>query len=122
MNTPETTQEALNIWDSGNSIETIEMGGLGEGYENGIHAAAFEIIRVLDGSEIPEETKEINELFDKTLRDAMEALPELNGLSGAMAGAAKQVAYKAITDGWKGMRDSIPEDRLITIKRLKPNN
>ena len=42
---PKTASEALARWDAGGSVFTLEMGGLGPGYEQVIHIVVFELIR-----------------------------------------------------------------------------
>src|SRR3990167_269657 len=49
---PATAAEALARWDAGQSVFTVEMGGLGPGYEQVIHIMAFEIIRELLSREV----------------------------------------------------------------------
>src|SRR5688572_10010547 len=42
---PKAACTALERWDAGQTVFTIELGGLGPGYEQCIHIAAFEAIR-----------------------------------------------------------------------------
>lgn len=42
---PETARELVSQWDSGETIWSIEMGGLGPGYEQAIQILAVEITR-----------------------------------------------------------------------------
>src|SRR5687768_3007466 len=39
---PETVEDALRQWDAGETVFTVEMGGLGPGYEMAIQGLAFE--------------------------------------------------------------------------------
>lgn len=113
---PKTAKEALDKWDSGVSIFTIEMGGMGPGYEQAIHIAVFEVIRKLHDKKLPnEEThqKELQKVFD-------DAIPKGLGLSGAQAGAIKQVASKALILGWRKMMDTVPQDRKIQVEKNFP--
>lgn len=113
---PETAKEALDKWDSGGSIFTIEMGGMGPGYEQAIHVAVFEVIRKLHNKKLPNEKthqKELQKVFD-------DSIPNGLGLSGAQANAIKQVASKALILGWRKMMDSVPQDRKIQVSKNFP--
>ena len=55
---PEHAREALARWDRGWNVFTIEMGGLGPGYEQCIHIAVFELIRDHLGEEMSAEPEE----------------------------------------------------------------
>lgn len=37
--------ELLADWDAGKEVTTVSMGGMSEGYEQAIHAAAFAILK-----------------------------------------------------------------------------
>lgn len=124
---PESVEEVLARWDSGDSIFTVEMGGLGPGYEQCIHIVCFNLIRafkdarreLFDDSE--PSRKKIGELMDKHLWADAEI--ERLGLSGAQAGAGKQLAYRAIRDGWRAMIESAKAhdpDRLIQVSKGFP--
>ena len=116
MDTPKTAKEALDKWDAGETLFTIEMGGLGPGYEQAIHIGVFEVIRELHDKQLPnEEThqKELRKMFD-------DAIPTGLGLSGAQAGAIIQVASKALIIGWAKMVETIPDDRKIQVSKEFP--
>jgi hypothetical protein len=113
---PKTAKEALDKWDSGTSIFTVEMGGMGPGYEQAIHIGVFEVIRKLHNKKLPDEKthqKELQKIFD-------DSIPRGLGLSGAQAGAIKQVASKALILGWRKMMDSVPQDRKIQVSKNFP--
>lgn len=112
-------REVLQAWDNNEIIHTIEMGGLGPGYEQAIHAAVFETIRELLGVDlksIPDE--ELSDFMNKAMWGSAE-ISKL-GLSGAQAGAAKHVAYKALTIGWEELQKIIPDDRRIMVRKHFP--
>lgn len=44
---PETAHEWLEVWDSGEPVASVEMGGLGEHYEQAIQVTAAEALREL---------------------------------------------------------------------------
>jgi len=102
---PETAADALARWDAGYPVFTIEMGGLGPGYEQAIHIGVFELIRALQGHE--EALATANEVGHRRLGEVLDEylLPiskvKSLGLSGAQAGAIKSLAYATITRGWR---------------------
>jgi hypothetical protein len=119
-----TAIDALTAWDNGEIVNTIEMGGLGPGYEQAIHVAVFEIIRDCHDMEFPEEGdtegwRKASSDIDKRMYKN-KVIDDL-GLSGAQAGAAKQVAVRAICLGWDEMAKTIPDDRKIMVSKHWPN-
>lgn len=104
-----TTQGLLEKWDAGEPVVTVEMGGLGEGYEMAIQTLAFELIR--DAEPIPE-SGVIDNWGDQTVA-------RLNGygFSGAQVGAAKNLAANFLKFGYEESMATVPEDRKITITR-----
>ena len=114
---PSSVKDALERWDNGKILWSVEMGGLGPGYEQCIQVAVFEILRGLQGQKIPSDHKERQDFYDKILHEAM-AKPEnkiLNGLSGSQAGAAMNLASKLFTRGWVVL-DEVP-DRHIQVTK-----
>src|SRR5688500_14839117 len=100
---PANVDEALAAWDAGEAVQSIEMGGLGLGYEMAIQYVAFELMRALrddpvlaqinakvgDGDEFP---REFGRMLDEVVFKLDEKQPDgshkLGGLSGAQVGAA----------------------------------
>jgi len=91
-----TAQEALAKWDAGETLTSIEMGGIGPGYEQAIQIAIFEYIR--------------------------RGHPGLSGLglSGAQAVAAMQCAEVAMEDGWEALLAKVPSERHIIVSKAWP--
>lgn len=116
---PVTAADALKRWDNGEHVFTVEMGGLGPGYEQAIQILVFEIIRDELGKPLPTEEKSP---AWSTWGDA--AVSRINskmgGYSGAQVGAAKNVAYRALRDGWGEMLKTAPQDRLIQVSKSFP--
>lgn len=117
---PETAKDALARWDSGGVIWSVEMGGLGPGYEQCIHITCFELIRDLLEKELPSEDneRELSDLIHKVGHD--NPIISNMGLSGAQFGAGMGLAYRALKQGWKAMLDSVPKDRLIMVSKHWP--
>lgn len=111
-----TAKEMLAQWDGGETIWTVEMGGLGPGYEQAIHIFCFDIIRELVDSPMPEDKEEIK----KWLNDAADKVWKGKGYSGAQAGAAMGLAYKFLKFG-SSILDTAPKDRLIMVDKNFPN-
>ncbi len=116
---PETAREALERWDAGEPVFTAEMGGLGPGYEQCIHIAAFEVIRDHLDTELPEKgSDDWRGWGDESIRRASE---EFNlGMSGAQAGAARNIAARTLVHGWAAALNELPKDRLIQVSKTFP--
>lgn len=119
---PQTAKDALARWDDGKTVFTIEMGGIGPGYEQAIQCLVFEIIRGnLDTKLPPESDKTALKSFWDTFGDAdIHRVNDQYGYSGAQVGAAKQIAYRALRDGWEKMLESAPDDRKIQVSKHFP--
>lgn len=110
-------QQAVERWDAGKSLWSIEMGGLGPSYEQAIQVAAIEMLRealaAADPAMVPEAFTKVCESVISKHNDA------LGGLSGAQFSVAMNLAYMAFTHGWTGMIENAKEkglgDRLIQI-------
>lgn len=93
-------KEMLVKWDAGEPIWTVELGGIGPGYEQAIQVAAIEMARDNHEAALPEENDSANAEWDRlcsaTLRKHDEALC---GLSGAQFSAAKWLAYQWCHNG-----------------------
>ena len=126
MNYEQTAVEALAAWDAGRTVWTIEMGGLGPGYEQAIQTTVFEILRDALAEEKTRATgltwEEFKVLRDKTIHKHDDAL---GGLTGAQAGVATSLAWRAYQDGWgtmlkKAKDQGIEDDRFIMVSNFTP--
>lgn len=117
-------EEWLARWDRGEGVWSVEMGGLGPGYEQAIQITVAEILRWLL------EQKPHADRFDNdwpALRDeisaavcAREAVDRL-GLSGAQWGAALSLATYLYRNGPVAMmEDEKIADRHIQVSRNFP--
>ena len=113
----------LSRWDADNSVWSIEMGGLGPGYEQCIQITAAEIVRELIKSGIDLDDENARDKFNKKLDSlVMKRSPvkEL-GLSGAQWGAACNLASFIYKNGPRAMmRDERVKDRHIQVQRKFP--
>jgi len=117
--------EQLKRWDAGESIWSIEMGGLGPGYEQAIQVLAVEILRDWLGKPLPEKVDTWTfadatvKRIDKKQEDGKYSC---GGFSGAQVGAAAQLAYKWLTDGPRACLTQVEEsDRHIQVSNSWPH-
>ena len=118
-----TAAEQLRRWDAGETIWSIEMGGLGPGYEQAIQVLAIEIIRDELSNPIPDDTTWCD-WGDATVRRIDYKRPDgtyaCGGFSGAQVGAAKQIAYRFIKDGPALALEHVPDGRRIQVSNTWP--
>lgn len=131
----ETPAEALAAWDRGEVVWSVEMGGLGPGYEQAIQVCAFEMLRDLLASgivlprDIPDQDAPEVKAVKQRFRDITDATvhrldDELGGMSGAQVGAAKSICGMTMRFGWREALESARKqdpDRLIQVSRCWPN-
>jgi hypothetical protein len=118
--------EWLARWDAGDTVWTIEMGGLGPGYEQALQIAAAEIIRFMLAQAYNASAWEDKDFWKKT-REEIEQwsfadgpIKEL-GLSGAQWGAAMNIAVNFYRDGpVKALTDDNLKDRHIQVSKTFP--
>jgi hypothetical protein len=94
------TFDMIRRWDAGEGLWTLEMGGLGPGYEQAIQVGMIESLRLLTPETLPTDEKELNEFLDRGVsyyNDNFE-----NGLSGAQAGAIKWLTLNILQRGYEG--------------------
>ena len=113
---PETVEQALELWDAGKSVFSVEMGGIGPGYEMAIQGLAFELIRALTGFDWSKET--LDERFRAITDPVISACNEKpwGGFSGAQVGSACNLAGIVCRLGYrKAVRDPRIKDRTIQV-------
>ncbi len=116
----------LKRWDEGKGVWSIEMGGLGPGYEQCIHITCAEILRYMLSRGYGPATWEDEEKAkrdNKEVEDNGFANPVIKslGLSGAQWGAAKNLAFFLYRHGPRGvMKDERVKDRHIQVSRNFP--
>lgn len=113
----------LERWDGGDTISTVEMGGLGPGYEQAIQLLAVEIVRDNITAAVPKEAP--TDWGETTLRRLEEA--EKNGrakhmgFSGAQFGGARNLAYAWLTRGTTAVQQEVPIGRRIIASKAWPH-
>ena len=100
----ETVPDLLQAWDNGDTVWTVELGGLGPGYEQALQVAAVEFSRACkDLPNIKHDDKESTERFTKKCEEVLHELDkDLGGLSGAQFGAARWLAFQWCFNGGPG--------------------
>lgn len=116
----------LARWDRGDLVSTIEMGGLGPGYEQCIHITMAEILRHLLEKQYPAADFENPEAWKKIRSEidawsfTVEKIKNL-GLSGAQYGAALHLAARFYLKGPRQiMSDKAVKDRHIMVSKHFP--
>lgn len=116
----------LERWDAGKGVWSIEMGGLGPGYEQCIHITMAEILRHLIAEGYDWRQWEDKDVWDRT-RDKIEehgfANPVVKqlGLSGAQWGAAMHLACQFFRRGPREvLKDERVKDRQIQVQKHFP--
>jgi hypothetical protein len=110
--------EQLARWDAGRPIWSVEMGGVGPGYEQAIQVLAIEIVRDELGKPLPPPSSPTNGWADATVKRVND---ECGGFSGAQVGASKWLAYKWLSIGPAALQD-VKEmaDRHIQVSSFWP--
>jgi hypothetical protein len=129
---PETCVELIEKWDRGETIWSLELGGMGPGYEQAIQVAAVEFLRsALEQNYKPPDPKDdpdndlLNKQWDELCNAALKPIDEkLGGLTGAMYGQAKWLSWQWYKRGPAGFerlaRTKGEEDRLIQVSKAWP--
>lgn len=119
----EQAKEWLRKWDANELVWTIEMGGLGPGYEQCIQITTAEVLRwLIDNKSDPANWKKNwQEESDKISKHVMQikAVKDLR-LSGAQYGGAVNLASVIYKRGTDAMNDAEVRDRRIQVQRVFP--
>lgn len=116
--------EQLRKWiadyDNGNTMESVSMGGISDGYEAVIQDCAIETMRNLQMITLPEDKEAFGAAVEVAADAAVELLDKKHGFSGAQVGAAKNMAAvfwrQTPEKGIEMMKKQDPE-RIIKIRK-----
>ena len=118
---PLTAAEALQRWDANEVVFSVEMGGIGPGYEMAIQGLAFEMMRELTDEAIPA-VGNITDAYAAAIEARLDAVVSRcnilpwGGFSGAQVGAAKSLACIVIQRGYRAALGAPGvKDRLIQV-------
>lgn len=110
--TVQADEAAKNLakWDRGDSVWSIEMGGLGPSYEQCIQNLAIEIVRTVV-AEKPTTKEAYTAIADRVASEQ----DKRYGFSGAQVGVAQNLAWRLAFHGWDAAIQSADEDRRIQV-------
>jgi hypothetical protein len=114
-------RELVAAWDRGDIVRSVEMGGLGPGYEQCIQILWIELLRDYEGKPLPADKDGWRDWGDETVRrcDA-----SVGGFSGAQVGAAKNLAARMLKIGYDATMDEVRansgDDRFTMVSRHFP--
>lgn len=113
--------EWLRRWDAGQVVWSVEMGGLGPGYEQALQICAAETLRVMLEQEWEdfEDWEHKREVIDKAIFGDDGPCKQL-GLSGAQVGSAQNLASVIYSRWPECMEDKEVEGRKIQISKNFP--
>lgn len=107
-------KEALESWDAGRPVSTVEMSGIGPGYEQAIQILVFELLRAdepwTDGATLGEWGNGVVARADKLLQ-----------FSGAQVAVAKNLASRVMAVGWEATLSEAGIDRRILVSTAFPD-
>ena len=119
----DTAKEWLEMWDAGHPVWSVEMGGIGPGYEQAIQVTAAEVLRHLVANQIDHSKWSDTDVW-KADREGIEKalfakpLIEALGLSGAQWGAAVNLAAIFYRRGpADALADEAVKDRKILVSK-----
>lgn len=113
----------LKRWDEGQSVWSVEMGGLGPGYEQCIQIVTAEAMRFWMEHNYSADELVGNESLSNKLDDHFRGLPLIAnlGLSGAQHGAGVNLAWQIFSRGPRDvMADENIQDRKILVSKTFP--
>lgn len=106
-------KEAVNKWKNNACVTTIEMGGIGPGYEQAIQVLVFEYLTKYF-------EKDFKGFTEKNFLPIYDKLNEAFQFSGAQVGAAKFLITEYLKDFDGVMSKDILQDRKIIVSRDFP--
>ena len=116
--------EVLARWDRGDIIHTIEMGGMGPGYEQCIQIVAMEVLRVCLNKKYDASLWEDKDIWARDRDEIDKAVsPQITdlGLSGAQWGAGLQLGTGFYMHTPAELMKKVKADRLIMASRTIPS-
>lgn len=112
----ESCDDWLRKWDEGLPVPSVEMGGIGPGYEQCIQVCTVEFVRAISEFPIIDPSKFWTMAEQTEKRTAIQKLQ----ITGAQFGAAANLAYRILRDGPEAAVESAPEDRRILVSKGFP--
>lgn len=119
-------EQVLDKWDDDELVWTIELGGMGPGYEQCIQIMVFEMLRAMmdappaDWSALEADDgilwRRYCDQIDASIKPILGALSP----SGAQHGAAISTAARFARDGYSAAMATVPDDRRIMVCKRFP--
>ena len=119
--------DLIKAWDANDNIWSVELGGLGPGYEQAIQILAFEIVRDnlhKDYSNFAATKSPLEDYlfgWDETVKRLDK---KLGGFSGAQVGVAKWLAGNILMRGYPvfiAAMDCEPKNHMIQVNKRFPS-
>lgn len=119
---PETAKDALDVFEHGELIHVVELGGLGPGYELCIWAGIFRMIKKYHKEDVSSWVegnawKKSKTPYHDVVDDKLMAVSKDLELSGAQAGQIKNTTYQLLKYGWRKMMEGAPRERIIMLSK-----
>lgn len=102
----------------GETVESVEMGGISPDYENAIQGLAFLIMTILKNTPPPADITQRNKIIKKALDAAVMAIGPKYGFSGAQTGAAGNLAGVFWTLGPSAALDKMRAEDMTRIIKV----
>ncbi|HET8636014.1 MAG TPA: hypothetical protein VFL96_04110 [Acidobacteriaceae bacterium] len=119
-----TSEQAIAAWDAGDPVWTVEMGGIGPGYEQAIQIMGFEFLRWMLSAPPKDGWDNLEGDAWREYRDACEAAcsdtVKQIGPSGAQFGAAMNLASVFAKQGYAKGLTMVDADRHILVSKSFP--
>jgi hypothetical protein len=117
-----TWQEAAKRWKDGATVVSIELGGIGPGYEQAIQVLLFEImVRWGDRQLIVEDEAVPKDYLDHVDKVAADLDASCRGFTGSQVGIAKVTAFQFMRYGYAEMLAKAPGERFLIVSKDFPH-
>lgn len=119
MKTDLMIDQVVVLWQAGQIVASIELGGIGPAYEQAIQNFLFKILSYLVEFKISPSSLSDRKNYSKTYNEICEKLSSEEDLSGAMFFAAKNLAYQFYVKSYRVVMAECPNDRIIQVTKCK---
>ena len=108
-----TNEEVAKKWRDKKFVYTIELGGLGLGYEQALQEYLFDVFTYLTENKIDIDTLVENGKYTEKFEKIADDIAKGRDLSYAMYGIARGTAFQFHRYGYAYMMNTVPKDRII---------
>lgn len=121
-----TWRQAVKRWNSGDTVWSAELGGIGPGYEQAIQILLWTILARWPETLNLSSDSTIKKYPDDYTRHVHQVVAEIDdkcgGLTGAQVDAAKSTAYQFMVYGYSEMMAKLEDDRKILVSKDWPTS